>query len=606
MLACGGGSSSSGPENGDSSADGTGQPPVDSSTDSTADVREGGGGGGGDGGEAAAGISVVASDLSVYVSQVAALDASASTGPGTLTYAWSLTSAPSGSGITSQSLLGATTAKPTFAPDVKGDFVLQVTVTSGGQTASKTVTVHAFNGHVFYTTTKADDNTPYFEYDVVQMDGTGPHSVACRSRTLATRGDAGVVTAEAGAGTGQNFLLLSAQTADISLDSWEGPAGTPARGAFGQFETTSDASTSTIDLLSVTSDTTCQTVPAPVHTVTGSAPSIIQPHFSPDGSRIAYVEQRDSSTYHIATIGFDGTDYHDLGTLCGGIDAGQNCSASNGSYPARPQWKDATHVTWIADLGSGSFSFITAADTNNTTPTVAQTCVAAVSPRGFAYLKDGSIVANYNATGSKVEDLVVFGAASTNCTVARNLTKLTAVGAYARDFAVSPDGANIAYIQFNPPAGYVSDAGAIMGGSIYMVPTDGSSVGYPVGGTQRYAFYGPRFISGGTHLAWNGDAPPPPDASASLLSSNPLAVNGNPDATAPSMNVELLDGGNLVYAAQSDLNNELYIFGGGNGGGCSFSLCSAVPGRSPLGTGGMGMGSVLGLLLLRRRNRRQG
>jgi hypothetical protein len=550
--------------------------------------------GGGDAGT----LNIVAADLTVYVSQVAALDASKTTGPGTSAFSWSFTSVPTTSKVVALSLQGGTTAKPSFTPDVAGDYVLSVKVTSGTLTATKTVTVHAFNGHVFYTTTKADDTNPYFEYDVVQMDGTDPHAVACRSRNIPQKGDAQAPQ------SGLQYLGLSAQTADISLDSWEGPPGTPARGAFGQFNLNSDASTSSIDLLAITSDTNCQNVPAPVHVVTGSSPEIVQPHFSPDGSRIAYVEQRDGNTYHIATIGFDGTDYHDLGDICGIPDSGTTCTASNGSFPARPQWSDATHITWIADYGSGSFSFMSAPDSNNTTPVAIQKCTATVSPRGFAYLKDGSIVANFWATGAHVEDLVVFTATSTNCTVARNLTNLTANGAYARDFAISPDGKNIAFVQFNPPAGYVPDAGFLVGGSLYMVPVDGSTAAYPVGGSQQYVYYGPRFIAGGTHLAWNGAAPIPPGTTAANLIAE-AGIGTGPDGSAPSMNVELVDGGGLVYAAQSDLDNELYIFGGGNGGGCSLTICSAVPGHTPVGAGGLGMGGILGLLFVRRRNRRQ-
>jgi hypothetical protein len=596
---CGGGGSDNGQQQADSGSDVV--VPVDSPSETSS---------GHDAGGDAGPLTIVGSDVTVYVSQVANLDASGSSGPGTLSFAWTLTSAPTGSAITTQSLQGATTAKPSFAPDVAGDFVLSLTVMGGGMTLNQTFTVHAVNAHVFYTTTKADDNAPYYEFDVVQMDGTGAHAVACRSQTLSLPGEGGVVTFPEGgaAGSGSEFLAAQAELADINLDSWEPVAGNPARAAFGQYETVGDASTAIMNLLAVTSDTTCVNVAGPIHVVTGSDPAIIQPHFSPDGSRIAYVEQRDQSTYHIATIGFDGTDYHDLGTICGSPDAGSACLPSNGGlFPARPQWVDGSHVAWISETSAGNFVFLKAADANNTTPTVLMSCTGATSPRGFAILKDGSILANYLASGSQVEDLVVFaGADGGACAMARNLTRFSAAGAYARDFSVSPDGTTVAYVQFNPPPGYAVDAGVRVGGSLYTVPVDGSQAPSPVGGTQQYAYYGPRFIAAGTHLAWNGSAPIPADASAGNLVAEAGLGLGS-DGGAPAMNVVLLNGEHLVTVAQSDLDNKLYIFGGGNGGGCSFSisLCTAAPGHVPVASGPVGLAGVVGLYVLRRRRSRR-
>ena len=55
----------------------------------------------------------------------------------TLTYAWSLSSLPAGSGV---SLRDAATARPSFTPDVAGDYVAKLTV-NDGEAASEEDTV---------------------------------------------------------------------------------------------------------------------------------------------------------------------------------------------------------------------------------------------------------------------------------------------------------------------------------------------------------------------------------------------------------------------------------------------------------------------------------
>ena len=107
----------------------------------------------------------------------------------------------------------------------------------------------------------------------------------------------------------QIFLGAAAESADYALDTWEGPAGTASRGAFSEVDISPDGAAPTSHLLAATSDNTCQNPPAQVHVINGSTPQVQQPRFSPDGTRIAYIEQRTQSDVHIATVGFDGTDY---------------------------------------------------------------------------------------------------------------------------------------------------------------------------------------------------------------------------------------------------------------------------------------------------------
>jgi len=69
-------------------------------------------------------------DATVYTGNRVELDSSGSSDADgdTLTYAWSLTSLPAGSGV---SLRDAATARPSFTPDVAGDYVAKLTVNDG-------------------------------------------------------------------------------------------------------------------------------------------------------------------------------------------------------------------------------------------------------------------------------------------------------------------------------------------------------------------------------------------------------------------------------------------------------------------------------------------
>jgi hypothetical protein len=563
-------------------------------------------------GAEAGAISVVAPNVTVYVSQVANLNASATGAPadsGSVMYSWVVTTAPSGSTVNTASLQNPATATPSFSPDIVGTYTLTVTVTSGGLTATQTVTVQAVNAFVFYSTTKEDNVAPYFEFDVVQMDGTNPHAIACRSHTIQTLAnpltgqEAGVTSFEGGAadsGVGAQFLALTFMTADYSLDSWEGEAGTPGRGAFAQVVYTDAGASSWISyLLAATSDSTCQNPPTQVHAINGSDPQVLQPRISPDGTRIAYIEQRDQGNLHIATVGFDGTAYHDFGNMC--VDAG-SCGPDNFSLaPARPQWIDATHVAWMTESGGGNFTIVSAADIPSPQVTPYMACQGSIAPRGFAILKDGSVLANYSGVGKTVEDLVVFTVDTTGtCVLKKNLTKLPNAYSYARDFSVSPDGTMVAFVlNATKPGERDSGVGERFGGSLYVVPIDGSSAPTPVSGKDLFAYFGPRWIAGGTRLAWNGAL----GADAGTFDIADAGVT--PDGGVPAMNVIALDGGSFTHAVASDQANELYVLGGGNGGGCSFQLCSTTQGKIPVGTGGIALGGLFSLVLFGRRRGRK-
>ena len=82
---------------------------------------------------------------SLAITTLVTLDGSGSSDANgdTLTYSWSLTSKPTGS---SSALSSATVVKPTFTPDVAGDYVVQLIVNDGKvNSVASTVTVTATN-----------------------------------------------------------------------------------------------------------------------------------------------------------------------------------------------------------------------------------------------------------------------------------------------------------------------------------------------------------------------------------------------------------------------------------------------------------------------------
>src|SRR5258708_31726685 len=87
---------------------------------------------------------------SVYLGQTATLDASKTTATqGKLALMWSLSSVPAGSHLTSESLTGATSAKPSFVPDVAGRYLLHLEPSAIGVHTTADATVTAILPQVF-------------------------------------------------------------------------------------------------------------------------------------------------------------------------------------------------------------------------------------------------------------------------------------------------------------------------------------------------------------------------------------------------------------------------------------------------------------------------
>lgn len=552
-------------------------------------------------------IDIVVPPSTVYVGETAQLVASQSkASDGTqLIFGWAFATVPQGSTLTGSSIQGSNELV-SFVPDVAGDYTLTVTATAGATSAKKDITIKAVNAPVFFLRTVSGSSVQDVGYELhtVAMDGTGDHAVACRQSLFAqgVLGEAGAgLSTDAGADAdaasemlqlGFAGLFYMSIFADQALDWWEAPAGEASHAAFQNLlplpDGGPDAATSHVSLVIATQDNTCQSPPIEARSFDGkSGDAVFQPKFSPDGRRVAFVEQRGGKP-RLVTTAIDGSDAHDVASFC--ADGAAQCYALT-FFPRRPQWLDETHIGWMRATSDQNndqqvgWEVVVATDVPSAPVSRYMACNSGTMPLLFNFLRDGSLLTNMSSYKTGPENLLVLGRnAAGTCTLVRNLTGLTLDGTYARDFSISPDGTQVAYIHQKdppppPPPQAPCDSGLCIrpeftqrqGGELYMVPLDGSKAPAPIG-APRSANYGPRWIASGNRLVWNGSVPPPAGFDSGIpadAGADAATINQFLEGGLPAINVIQPDGGGFVPVAVGDPTNGSYVLGGGNGGSCS-------------------------------------
>jgi hypothetical protein len=520
------------------------------------------------GGGDAGGLSIGITDVSVYAGQKAQLAATLiGADAGAATFAWSLASAPPASVVTTASIALSSTPSPSVVPDLTGDYVLEVTVAAPGAiTTSVTMTLHAFAAPVFYARAIFDPSGGQVGLHSVGHDKSDAHAVACAINVQPSEFSA--------------YRLLTLSAAAGAMDAWEAPAGQASRFVFsGTASRTAvdDAGDLATFLIAGTTKSSCLVAPTTLRSINARAGALGQPRFSPDGTRVAFLDPSGAS-FGVATVAFDGSGYRPIAPVYASPPSGNDESPN-----IRPEWQDATHLAWPRPLGNGSWQVVVALDAANAAPSPYFTCPGATTPHHVALLADGSVVASYSPSANAPADLFVLKPdANKVCQVVHKLTSLAGAASRAHDFAVSPDQKTVAYLHYDATK---NDGGAAPAneGELYAVPVDGSRAATAVG-TARVGRIGPRWIGGGSRLAWTRVG---------------QAVDGGDPVFANDVSVVLPDGGGAVDLANGDGLN-LIVGAVGPGGSCAV----AVVGAPATGAASILAGAAAIALARRKRRRR--
>jgi hypothetical protein len=452
---------------------------------------------------AAPDVSAVVSDISIFLGQGATLDGSKSTTTrGMLTFQWrfGVGGTPPGSRLTNADLSGASSATVTFVPDVVGVYGVQLIVRALGVTASQMAKVTVAVPQVFFAQgggAAGGNNQNSALYAIADLDGGNARPVLCPNPMTN--------------GSNQVSLAPFAAYAGRAYDYWEGPAGQPSRFAAFTVDFNPDAGFST-HLWSGTTSSTCGLGTSP--TDLGSAgfgirPYGSQPHFNADGTRFVVFDRQ----WRILTYGADAGSADQPNVIAtypvpyaqapAFLDpVGLEPSTGYVFEPPRVTWT-ATGLAWAQPTADG-WEVVTAADKPNQTPTTYMTCPG-ITPREIAMLPDGTVIASYRLTPLASENLYRLKPdAQQTCSHEVQYTDLSdAGGSTATDFAISPDGKQIAFAQIDTglqnASPWLQGGSQWPGGYVYVVPVAG---GPPTQVSSEPALYGPRWIGGGTALVF--------------------------------------------------------------------------------------------------------
>jgi len=408
----------------------------------------------------------------------------------TLTLTWAMQQAPAGSGITTASLTSTSAAKTTFDPDRGGVYKIALTATAAdGRSATLVTDVDVPTVPVFYGRMGVTATTFSMAPHLVGSDGAGDREVGCP------------FSADGGADTTQIMPFYGR--------AFDPPAGGIPKFVFLELV---DTSGTPPHLVVATPSTDCaasKPVRVDDNQFTDHFP--VTARFSPDGTRIVYVDTPQSSdgTNRLVTVSADGT-------------GPKHVVRSSGYFGLTPAiWLDNSTVAWIeADSNSANpFTIWKAPDANaagdpaNNMRTQMLRCDQSMNAAHLAQINQfevspfGLIVAGSTsarcALCTRPEAAVtLYKLAPNDCSTTAAQTLISEpVGELSWDFSLSPDGLKILFSSTH--GGVIPDGGAPEPqADIYFVPADGSAAAVKVAGDPLYDDIAPRWIAGGRQFLW--------------------------------------------------------------------------------------------------------
>lgn len=532
------------------------------------------------------------------------LDGSGSTGVDALplAYRWRFTQVPPGSTVTDDALSSKTEPKPSFEPDLGGDYGVQLEIADGELEHSTTLVFNVPTAPIFYSSlTLTLGSQVSVVGGVLQSDGTRAHPVTC-PYSLSLDASQGASALFAMIMTASGWVLRAYEPATGSataimpdfrsylIDPNVGPDGWPV---------------ANLHLFYVEPATSCDGVPQPVSLdeeakikqVGIASYGTLFPRFSPDGSRVAYLVGGNTETdagngkgILLVTTGIDGHDtriVHRFGDL----------DASSMTPPAwltdeRLAIVDGKKILEFLDIDA-----VAPADADTPTdqsPLVTIDCAASaltifqIEHSGTAFFVDGR-------EGETVNIFTIDAPLTSMGVLPCNLQPLIlmAPGHRSVDFVLSPDRASILFAS--TLGAELPDAGGSMKDEhldIFVAPTDGSAAPKRLAGAPSAIDFAPRWVSGGRQFVWtrfvlNADA-----GIAGEVAGEELWI-ANADGTHQRSLIKPSGGQTETTMAGSGSSNSLWLL----------LVCSLQEGRGVAGGTGVVviLGGVLLLLWLRRK-----
>jgi hypothetical protein len=442
------------------------------------------------------------------------LDASPSTDAAglPLSFAWHFASTPPGSHVADPALSSTSGAQVVFEPDLGGDYVVELTVSvPDGRYDRSSQTVTIPTAPIFYYEGIAlDGGDGQLGVGVMRSDGTGRRLINCPL-------------------VGANALKPLRFAGLYGMRTFE-PASGPVRNVFLEIVPDNDGGVSDFRLWSADENSGCTTQPAVRIDSTGfyNDHEHFWPRFSPDGSRVLYVDKPQDPaayTYRLVTVGVD-----DKALFV--IRSGMPRLSST-----PPIWVDGAHIAWVENVSTTATPHLVvyqasdanAAGDSATSPgdrTVLLDCDGPGGTTGTPVLQvinqvelvDGALLvagATASTGGSNPAPMQIYrmeGACSTAVTLSAEPP-----GGASFDFAVSPDGKTLVFTSTR--GGQDADAGTVTR-DLYTVPVDGSSAPAFFAGVPGIDDLGPRWLAGGRQVIWTQVADETPARGGGVMIAN--------------------------------------------------------------------------------------